>query len=387
MNIHSYDVLMIALVMVGFLAMQLSRREVPLSWIGRAAVIAAGVLPAALWFVHVLQADPVFQSRAATPTYSANFRQVFFGYVLMMLLAFTGLWMRARDLRARLGIGLLALLIIGLYAASGSSYTGFFLSGPVWAAVAAVGVVSLILLAGEDSALNLILAWAVMGLIALYFPALFQRKLAMGLSVPWAILATLGFQEMVRSRDRSARNLATVLAILVLGATSILWLVVRDRYLISHDVSVTTVHPVFLNNDERSIVAAIDKDPRLRKVILAMPGVPSSAVDENGQPIPDSFLTPAIPDLNPIVSGLAGAYSYSGHWSETPDYAKRRSEVSKVFLASTPEAERAALLEKIGPDYVIEPASETYGGQIAELSGLGQVVYAGGQFKLIKLTR
>ena len=47
MNIHSYDALLIALVMAGFLVMTMARREATGVWIVRALTIGAGALPAA----------------------------------------------------------------------------------------------------------------------------------------------------------------------------------------------------------------------------------------------------------------------------------------------------------------------------------------------------
>ncbi len=386
MNIHSYDVLTIAFTMVGFLAMEIATKQLTGAWLVRGLAIASGALIPALWFVHVLQSDTVFQARAATPTYSANFRQVFFGYLLMFILALPGLFLRFKEPRRRIGILLLTALLIGLFLSSSSAGGEYFLSPAAWAGTAFVGLISLVLLGVNDEpALNLILAWAVMGLVALYFPALFQRKLSMGLSVPWAVLATLGFAEIVKTRERSSRNLATVLAVLVLSATSVLWLARRDPYLIRRDVSNTTVHPVFLNRDEREIVKLLNDLSSGRTVVLAMPGVPSPDVDSTNQRLPDEYSTPSMPDLNPIVSGLAGVYTYAGHWSETPDYNARRLDASRVFMAQTPADERIAILSKINPDYIVAPSPETYGNRIADLRGLGQVVFSGSQFKLIRM--
>ncbi|HWA84222.1 MAG TPA: hypothetical protein VG820_12335, partial [Fimbriimonadaceae bacterium] len=398
MNIHSYDVLMIAFAMAGFLVMQFGAKQLSAAWVGRGVVIALGVVPAALWFVHVLHNDAVFQARAATPTYSANFRQVFFGYVLMFLLALPGLYLRFRTLRQRLGVGLFSALLIGLFIAAGMAVgpgETYFLSGPAWLGVFVAALASLFLMASdEEPAFNLLLAWGVTGIVGLYFPELFQRKLAMGLAVPWAILATLGFGQMVRGRDRNARNLASIVVTLLLSATSICWLLARDRFLIRNDVSNTTVHPVYLSRDEQEILRLIDEDPRSRKVVVAMPGVASPGFDETGQKLPDVFNTPAMPDLNPIISGLTGAYTFAGHWSETPDYNKRRGLETELFEARLTPEKRKQILDEIKPDYIVQPREETfgptlrlYGFDLADLSSEGETVYAGNQFKLIRVRR
>lgn len=390
MNIHSYDVLMIAFTMVGFLTMQLAAKQLTATWLWKGLIIGAGAIPAALWFVHVLHADVVFQARAATPTYSANFRQVFFGYVLMFLLALPGLFLKFRDLRPRIGIGIFSALLIALFLGAASAGDGYFLSAPVWAGVFALSVVSLVLMASDQPALNLLVAWGVMGIAGLYFPELFQRKLAMGLSVPWAILATLGFGEMVRGRDRSARNLASIVVTLLFSATSISWVLARDRYLIRYDVSNTTVHPVYLSRDEQEILKRIDDDPQPRKIVVAMPGVFSPGFDDAGNRLPDVFNTPAMPDLNPFISGLTGAYTFAGHWSETPDYNHRRGLETELFKVGLPPEKRQAILAEIKPDYIVQPIEETfgptlrlYGFDLADLSSEGEVVFSGNQFKLI----
>jgi len=390
MNIHSYDVLIIAFVMVGFATMQAVSRDLNGSWLSRGLVIGSGAVLPALWFVHVLKSDPVFQARAATETYSASFIQIFFGYVLMFVLVLPGLFMQLKQARQRAGLVLFSTILLGLLAAaySGVSLSGgaYFLGPVPWLIVAIAVLVSLGLMASERPALNLIIAWAVMGLVALYFPALFQRKLAMGLSIPWAILAAMGFVHMVRNQEKSARNLVSVLVTLLFAGTSFCWIARRDLYLIRHDVSNTTVHPVFLSRDETDILRILNKEADSRRVVaLAMPGVASPSLDESGNPVPDEYTTPAIPDLNPIVSGIAGVYTYAGHWSETPDYSRRRNEAATVFRSQTSEAEREAILAKIRPDYLIAPSPEAYGNAVANLDSLGDVVFTGSQFRLIRM--
>ena len=389
MNIHSYDVLTIAFVMAGFVAMQAVARDLGGTWLSRGVLIGAGAILPALWFIHVLDSDRVFQARAATETYSASFNQVFFGYVLMFLLALPGLYLRFSLRRQRAGVLLLSALIVALLAASPFAGGEYFLGPLEWSGAALAAIASLAMMAGDEPALNLIVSWAAMGLVALYFPALFQRKLAMGLSVPWAILATLGFIQITKSQDKGSRNLVAVLVTLLFAGTSICWLARREPYLIRHDVSSTTVHPIFLSRDEQEIVRILNQetDSGRRVVALAMPGQNSPLLDESGHPVPDEFGTPVVPDLNAIVSGLAGVYTYAGHWSETPNYNRRRTEATEVFLPQTSAARRQELLDRIGPDYLVAPSPEAYGDSVANLDSFGTVVYSGNQFVLIRAGR
>ncbi|HXH61004.1 MAG TPA: hypothetical protein VNI20_06560, partial [Fimbriimonadaceae bacterium] len=87
MNIHSYDVLLVALVLVAFAATMLVTKSLSGQWALRTLVIGLGAVPAALWFVYVLRHDPVFQSRAATPTFTGSFRQIAIGILPLVLLA------------------------------------------------------------------------------------------------------------------------------------------------------------------------------------------------------------------------------------------------------------------------------------------------------------
>lgn len=381
MNIHSYDVLLVALVLVGFLVAAIVQRQANAAWIGRAALIALGALPFALWFLHVLKEDPVFQARAATPTYAPTFRQVVVGYALMIVPSVIGWFYRDAERRTKLAAGATALaVLIGYLLSVNHDGNGYWLSWPAWVVAFGVAVALAASLSTPNPSLNLVTCWALVGLVAPYFPALFQRKLAAGLSIPWAILAAFGVAAVIERRDRNARNLATVLAVVVLSATSIRWLA-RERELIQADVASTTVHPVYLNLDVQNILERLNAVSG-RKVVIAMPGVP------NGSEEPDLFGTPVLPDLNPIVSGLTGAYTYAGHWSETPDYGNRRTEALKLFLRQTTDEERKEVLRKSGANYIIAPVPEAFPrlqGGLVDVSSLGTVEYDGSQFRLIKL--
>lgn len=378
MNTHSYDVLLLALVLVGFLVCALATKQASWGWIGRVAVIGAGAIPPALWFAHVLANDPVFQARAATETFSPNFRQVLFGLLPLIGLGLAGMWTATG--RARRGFGVLVGgIAIGFFLAS-PKIDAYWLGPLGWGIAFALALVALWGLAREDMAWNLILAWAVIGLVAPYFPGLFQRKLLMGVEIPWAILAAWGFYGLVRNLDTGRRQMVGALVILVLAASSLRW-ISRELVSIRADVSNTTVHPVFLSDDVRRIVEYLERT-RGRKVVLAMPGIPAKSEAE------DAYGPPAMPDLNPIVSGLTGSYTYAGHWSETPDYARRRAEVMQnLFLlpTATPERQRA-MIAKAGANFVVAPRPEAFGvEQVADVRPLGRVVVEGERFDLVEV--
>ena len=227
MNIHSYDVLIIAFAMGGLLVMSIRQKQLTTMWLIRSLVIAGGAIPSALWFLYVLQRDAVFQARAATPTYTANFRQVVFGYLLLMVLGIVALAFRPSESRKRLllawtGSVLVALLFAGMFVtAAVNPGDHYFMSLAVWSGCALCALVALALVADANPAWNLAASWGVLGTLAPYFPALFQRKLSMGLAIPWAILAAIAVGMITRKMDRGTRNLSLILAICLMSATSV----------------------------------------------------------------------------------------------------------------------------------------------------------------------
>jgi len=393
MNIHSYDALMIGLVMVGFVAASLVKKQLTGGWIGRAVLIAAGMLPAALWFVHVLRNDPVFQARAATETFSPNFRPVFFGYLLLMIPALIGAYKiggePANRKRRSAAIGLIAFLYIALFFMATSHTGGYFLSAPVFGVVFLLSVIAVAMAATDNPTWNLFFAWAVIGTVAIYFPGLFQRKLAMGLSIPWAILAAYGLAELVGKLEANSRRLCFALTYLVLGASSARWLL-REVSFIQANVANTGRDPVYLPADIDKILTYLNGVSG-RKVVLALTGSLTPAVDANGQPIVDELSTPIIPDWSPFASGLTGAYTYAGHWSETPDYNNRIKDVNHFFRRgadgnpSMDADARKAFEAKTGANYAIVQHQGSLPIPLLVSLELGEVVVSGANYDLVKL--
>ncbi|MBS1705951.1 MAG: hypothetical protein JST40_08760 [Armatimonadetes bacterium] len=384
MNMHSYDVLLLALIGVAFLILNGWEKGSTGPWLTRTVVMALGVVPPALWFYHVIQNDPVFQARAATPTFSPNFRAVVFGILPGLALAALA-WLKPEDhgeKRYR-GIAAYAVFVLVLFAAAQDHVKfEYWMALPAWIATfsVAAGVGHLARKRG-DVGWNLVVAWALAGLAACYFPALFQRKLAIGLAIPFGILAAHGVSLFVDGRDQAKRNLASALMILVFGGSSLLWLT-RELSYIRNNVSNTTVHPVYMTPDMVSIVDYLNTHRSGRTVVLAPPGVPSPTEDK------DQFATPLIPDLNPILSGFSGVYTFAGHWSETPDYNNRRNELLRdLYLSSSSTRDsQQEILRETHADYVVIPITEAFPNlPLADLRLLGEKVAGSTQFALIKV--
>lgn len=239
---------------------------------------------------------------------------------------------------------------------------------------------------------TLLWCWALVGLVAIYFPSLFQRKLAMGLVVPWAMLASYGLAHVLSKFDRSTRNLVATLSLCLTSGSSLAWFM-REIYYIRNNVSRTTVQSVYFSRDVDRIIDELNII-KGRKIVLAMPGVASPVVEMvDEKPTVTDFKAPVIPDLNPLLSGLTGCYTFAGHWSETPEYDKRRRLAMSIFLDSTSEDKRRSILESIKPDYIVMPNVEAFRNvtlgtntlPLVDLRTLGTVIYSGNQFVLIKL--
>lgn len=392
MNIHSYDVLLVALVLVGFLLSAIANKTASGPWIARAAVIGLGAVPSALWFVKVLREDSVFQARAATETYSPNFQTTLMGLSVLLVLGLIGIRHleleteeakpASEKLRTNAIWGCVILLVVG-YALAVRHADGYWMGAAGFGVtlVAVFGLVALLRtgVPGQD----LVQSWALVGLAAPYFPALFQRKLAMGIAVPWAILGAIGFGWLLGQRERGVRNLGAAFGFALLGATSLMWFT-RDLSLIRANVSNTTVHPVYLSPNVQAILKKLDSIEG-RRTVVAMPGIP--------KPIgADQYDTPYLPDLNPILSGLTGAYTYAGHWSETPNYNQRRGDSTMLFLIPDVQ-QRLGFLRQNGIEYVVAPVPEAFpeieqlaqGQRLADMRDLGEVLVDGPQFRLIKV--
>jgi arabinosyltransferase C len=271
-----------------------------------------------------------------------------------------------------------------MFVLSAGHQDGYFVTLPGWTALMVVAVAATVLLAEENPAYNMVLAWSLIGIVAIYFPGLFQRKLTMGLSIPWALLSAYGIEAILQGQERNGRNLVTVLCLIFVSASSLRWFS-RDLEFIRLNVSNTTVHPVYLTADAQKIVQYLNTVPG-RRVVAAWPGQPSPNMDEKGERISDSFSSPVMPDLNPILAGLTGSYTYAGHWSETPNYNERRSTLSKLLISNESIDQKRKDFANLGIQYLVAPVPEAFGGgSIPDLSPLGETLVDGSQFRLIKL--
>jgi arabinosyltransferase C len=377
-NIHTYDALQIAIVAVGFLAAMIGVRKANGAWVSRSLVIAAGAAPAVAWFIYVRGIDPVFAARADTVTISASLGWVLLGVFPAIVAAMYGL-SRHGDKRAVFFASGVLLAVALSQAYFGYRMDVAWASIPTWFGLAIAGAVACYLYRPSHPIYGLLFAWIVMGLIAIYYPGLFQRKLAMGLALPVGICAAIGMCLLLRAQGRRVAFAALAL----FGLTNLLWLA-REMRMATSNLSNTTLHRVYWSSDLREFLKYFQQNSASGDIVIAMPGVA----------VPDDFQSPreyslAIPDLNAVISGWGGVQTYAGHWSETPDYLARRQRVMSDLFSPNATVESAySLLRESGANYVIAPISE-----IASQAGvpprdfytaLGEIVYEGDEFLLVR---
>ncbi|MBX3114910.1 MAG: hypothetical protein KF836_10125 [Fimbriimonadaceae bacterium] len=390
MNIHSYDVLIVLFTLIAFVLTLIASKQFDKQWAIRCGVIGLGAIPPALWYIHVIQSDPVFQARAATLTYTETFRQLIVGILPLFLLALPAFKQEKSGPIRWVGIGGLSVAIVVLFFVS----TGYdptkqyFMTMPAWGLVFC-GFLAIVWFAAKESlAWNFFAAWGIVMLIIPYFPQLFQRKLSMGFAVPWGFLAAYGLYEALKllkqaenqsvENFRRNRNLVAFMAVLICSASSIYWFQ-REILFVRSNVSSTTMQSIFMSSDVKQILAKVDEIPN-RKVLIARPGIPGGTPE-------DLFAPPYLPDLNPLLSGFAGAYTYAGHWSETPDYNRRRGLAERVFQPRPPE-EIVAILKETGATHLVQPIPEAFPDlPSGDLSQFGKTIYEGRQYRLIALDK
>lgn len=380
MNIHSYDVLTLGLVLVVFLACLVRNGLFSWAWFGRVMAMAAGILPAAFWFLHILQTDPVFQARAATPTYMTNFRALLGSIFVLAVLALMGMYRSDGEQKRRWRWAMAGAFLLVAWALGSSDGNSYWLTPATWI-VFFVGAGALaVYFSSEDRLWNFMLAWAWAGLAAPYFPALFQRKLAAGLLIPWAYLAAVGLHYRLATMERQARNLVAVVGIGLACATSVLWLQ-RELLLIRDDVSTTTVQPAYLTRDTQVLLdkvrSEVARNPRV--IVYALPGVPQPTSET-----PVGFGRPVATDLNPIVTGLTGARTYAGHWSETVDYGRRRNRLMSMLLGREPFSWETGVEGQIADLLIVPKLPEPLNEELIPVNDLGEILHAGPQWILIR---
>ncbi len=369
-NIHTYDVLTIALTAVCFVAICVRSQLFTGIWFARACVIGAGALPSIAWFVYVRANDPVFAARAETVTHSAAPHLVLYGFSLLLVLALTGSAQFQTQPKWSVAAPLLFAIGSIFILQNNPPAAIFFL---VFAIL--VGLSMLIKTSSTTAAF--LLAWMVVGLVIIYYPGLFQRKLIAGYFIPLGLFAGLA----VATFDKQSKLLPSLTA-LILSITSIRW-IQREIEMAKDNLSNTAMHSIYLSADAKAILAHLRKNASPNDGIAAIPGV--------SQEVARDQFTLVVTDLNPVLAGWGGVKAYAGHWSETPNYTDKRVRLWRDLYSPTATRESAEkLINEAKLDWVVWPhLSVDLQSQIraadAILPASSELVYDGAEFSLYKI--
>ncbi len=298
-NMHSYDVLHLSAAWGLFLVVWtvIKRgRGVAKSW-ARGVLALALTLPTTVYQYLVFQRETVFRQRANVPTLSPAFWHYALGYGLVFLLALFALFVFARRTAPP--------------ASSPKTETGPPLLFPA--------------------------CWAVAGLLVIYLPVAFQRKMLMGEHIPLCLLAGVGAAYLTARLAPRARTVALTCLVLLSCPSNLLFLT-RDITHLETDRSETLQFPYLTDTlvDTFHWVAA---------------NTP-----------PDAAVVGS-PALCAYLPGYTGHPVWAGHWAETPRYAEKIQLFNRFSDSETPDADRQAFLRSTHARYLLY-ANDVSGGYV-----------------------
>jgi hypothetical protein len=199
-NIHSYDVIHLALVWTAYLAVRwLATRRFPARAVGMALLAALVTSPSVLYMAWLYLSEPVFRARADTETLTPGLDRYLLGYGVLIPLAITG---AVRLLRSE---------------------------------------------EREPTPLRFLPpAWAIGGMAAAYLPFAFQRKMVMGVHLPIALLAGLGLALLCRWRPLNRLpGLAAAIVVALCSVTACRYLARDVKVALTDGTTSTGIHPAY----------------------------------------------------------------------------------------------------------------------------------------------
>jgi hypothetical protein len=176
--------------------------------------------------------------------------------------------------------------------------------------------------------------WFLSYFALIYLPVDFQVHLLNGWQVPIALLATTGvFRDVIpwfsrrlnvagevgAGRLRSAAAAGLLALILPTNVYLLAW---RFYDLSRHD------YPFYISTDDARAFGWLESNARSEDVVL-------------------SSLT-----IGQFIPAWTGTNAFLAHWAETLDFFGKKEAVKQFYAANSPDAERQALLEQFGVDYV-----------------------------------
>ena len=173
-----------------------------------------------------------------------------------------------------------------------------------------------------------VLIWIGVACVMLYFPVGIQRRFAEGLHVPLCLVAAYGLARL--SERMSARvSFVVINFILALASMSNVYMVIGYTTLASMR-SEKFFHPA----DRIAAINWLGAHSSPDETVLASESVGS------------------------LIPARIGHRVVLGHWAETVDYRGKQAKVTAFFNAVTSDAERLAMLKRLGVRYVYHGPDE-----------------------------
>jgi len=193
-------------------------------------------------------------------------------------------------------------------------------------AFAAIGLRRFVRERGERA--WLVVTWIVLIAVMVYLPVGIQRRFSEGVHVPLSLIAAYGLTALGERLSTRARFVAVNFA-LALAAMSNAYMVLSQT-----------------------------AQAALRDVALFHPGDLIAAIDWLGRHSEWTDTALAAESTGSLIPARIGHRVVLGHWAETVAYADRQQDVAAFFNASTPDADRVELLNRLGVRFVVQGDAE-----------------------------
>jgi hypothetical protein len=189
------------------------------------------------------------------------------------------------------------------------------------------------------------LTWAIVGILVAYLPgpfANFQRKLLMGVQIPFCLLAAAGLCQLVSKLSGDFPKVALPVGILLTTISNTLF-VLQDMGRLDTNVG-STNHRPYLKTGEMEALAWMKANIKRNDFILAAPD-PTSHKRFPGVAL--------MPYLSVTIPALGNGIVYNAHWSETVAFTRKYPESLSFFRQETTDDERNYFLREQKIRYIL----------------------------------
>lgn len=173
--------------------------------------------------------------------------------------------------------------------------------------------------------------WVLLVVLLVYVPLATQRRYLLAAQIPLALLAALGWREIIVRRLSRRARLWVLLSLSTLSLMAPLLLIFQNTVFLQTPES---TRAVYYTADERIVADHIREQAAVDALIL-------------------STFDPSQRGTGGAIVSLTGRRVYVGHWIETPDYDAISALLEEQFFhVETDDAFRRDLLTNIGADYL-----------------------------------